>query len=192
MRSIILASSSPRRKELLNRYNLNPIIVKCDINEKIRSSESPEQCVMALAFQKAYNISHLYRDDIIIAADTVVVYDNVIIGKPKDEDDAFRILNILNGKEHNVITGICLINPKENIKVVDYEKTIVKFRELNEDKIRNYVLTKEPLDKAGSYGIQGYGALLVEKINGCYLNVVGLPLSKLDFLLTKFFDIKIL
>lgn len=192
MGDIILASSSPRRKEILERYNINPTIISSDIIEKSIKGEKPTQIAMSLAFQKAYNISILHPDNIIIGADTIVVFQDEILGKPKDTEDAFRMLKLLNGKCHNVITGISIIQNASNIKIVDYEETIVKFRNLDDSKLKNYVNTYEPMDKAGAYGIQGYGALLVEKIDGCYLNVVGLPLVKLDFLLNKFFKIGLL
>lgn len=192
MEEIILASSSPRRKEILEKYKIFPTIISSDIVEKINIGEKPEQIAMSLAFQKAYNISKTYPDKIVIGADTIVCYKKQILGKPKDSDDAFRILKLLNGNEHNVITGISIIQYSSNIKIVDYENTIVKFRNLSDDKLKEYIHTNEPMDKAGAYGIQGYGALLVEKINGCYLNVVGLPLVKLDFLLNKFFKISLL
>ena len=192
MEEIILASSSPRRKEILDKYKVFPTIVSSNIVEKINNDENPEQIAMSLAFQKAYDISKLYPDKIVIGADTIVVYDGQVLGKPKDNDDAFRILKLLNGNEHNVITGISLIQNSSNIKIVDYESTLVKFRFLSDKEINNYIETFEPMDKAGAYGIQGQGALLVEKINGCYLNVVGLPLVKLDFLLNKFFKISLI
>lgn len=192
MEEIILASSSPRRKEILEQYKIFPTIMGSDIVEKINIGETPEQIAMSLSFQKAYNISKVYPDRIVIGADTIVYYEKQILGKPKDSDDAFRILKLLNGNEHNVITGISIIQDSSNIKIVDCENTIVKFRNLSDDKLKEYIHTNEPMDKAGAYGIQGYGALLVEKINGCYLNVVGLPLVKLDFLLNKFFKISLL
>lgn len=192
MNGFILASSSPRRKEILEKYKIFPTIMSSDIVEKINTGERPEQIAMSLSFQKAYNISKIYPDKIVIGADTIVCYENQILGKPKDSDDAFRILKLLNGNEHNVITGISIIQESTNIKIVDYEKTVVKFRNLSDDKLKEYIHTKEPMDKAGAYGIQGYGALLVEKINGCYLNIVGLPLVKLDLLLDKFFKISLL
>lgn len=192
MEEIILASSSPRRKEILEQYKIFPTIMGSDIVEKINIGETPEQIAMSLSFQKAYNISKVYPDKIVIGADTIVYYEKQILGKPKDSDDAFRILKLLNGNEHNVITGISIIQDSSNIKIVDCENTIVKFRNLSDDKLKEYIHTNEPMDKAGAYGIQGYGALLVEKINGCYLNVVGLPLVKLDFLLNKFFKISLL
>lgn len=193
MEKIILASSSPRRKELLNRYNLNPIIFGAQIKEKQIIGEIPEQIAMSLAFEKSFWVSnHFNNGEIIIGADTIVVLEDKILGKPKNEEDAFNILSSLSGREHRVITGICLIKANTNIKIVDYETTLVKFRHLSREVISRYIQTKEPMDKAGAYGIQGFGQILVEKINGCYSNVVGLPLGKLDYLLNKFFDIQIL
>ena len=193
MKKIILASSSPRREELLNRYSLNQVIFEPKIDEKYVEGEKPEQIAMALAFEKAYWVSkHFNEGEVIIAADTIVVLDDLILGKPKDEDDAFRMLSLLNGKKHNVITGISIIEANSNKKIVDFELTTVGFRHLSEKQIKKYIQTKEPMDKAGSYGIQGYGQILVEKINGCYSNVVGLPIGKLDYLLNRFFNIEIL
>jgi septum formation protein len=147
---------------------------------------------MSLAFNKALNISKCYKDDIVIGADTVVVYKDSILGKPKDESDAYEILTLLSGNTHEVITGIALIQDIKNLKFIDYEITKVKFRKLDSKRILNYIKTKEPLDKAGAYGIQGLGELLVEKIDGCYSNVVGLPLTKIDFYLDKYFDTHLL
>lgn len=193
MEKIILASSSPRRKEILNRYNLEPIIFGAQIEEKVTKGEFPEQVAMSLAFEKSFWVSkHFNKDEIIIGADTIVVLEDIILGKPKDEKDAFEILSFLSGKEHSVITGICIMKANTNIKIIDYESTIVRFRHLSKETITRYIDTKEPMDKAGAYGIQGYGQILVEKIDGCYSNVVGLPLAKLDYLLNKFFDVQIL
>ncbi len=193
MEKIILASSSPRRKEILNRYNLNPIIYESKIEEKQIKGELPEQVAMSLAFEKSSLVSNNFNNnEIIIGADTIVVLEDMILGKPEDEKDAFRILSLLNGKEHRVITGVSIIRANTNIKIIDYETTTVRFRHLSEEQIMRYILTGEPMDKAGAYGIQGYGQILVEKIDGCYSNVVGLPLGKLDYLLNKFFNVKIL
>lgn len=189
---IVLASASPRRKELLERLNIQPIIAQKSISEKINSGELPEVVVMSLAFKKALAISYSYPDDIVIGADTIVVNDGVILGKPNDEGEAYKMLKNLSSKSHKVITGISILSQSKGVKIIDYESTIVKFRELSDRQIKNYILTKEPLDKAGSYGIQGLGAVFVEKIDGCYFNVVGLPLSKLDNLLRKFFDYNII
>lgn len=192
MEKIILASGSPRRKEILERYNIKPIIAQSDIIEKVNVGETPEQIAMSLAFQKAISVSRDYANDIVIGADTIVVYKDQILGKPNDAEDAFRMLSILSGNIHRVITGVAIIKEASNLKVIDYEITNVKFRELSKDRIKNYIATNESKDKAGSYGIQGLGAVLVENIDGCYLNVVGLPLSKIDFLLCEFFNFNIL
>ncbi|HLS53281.1 MAG TPA: Maf family protein [Tissierellaceae bacterium] len=189
---IILASASPRRREILEKYNLKHRVKKSDIIEHIRPDESPEQIAMSLAFQKAYNIALENKKSIVIGADTIVVYDNRILGKPTCKKEAKEILNLLNGQKHQVITAIALVLLDKNIKIVDYEETLVKFRDLDEDIIDRYVKTREPFDKAGAYGIQDYGALLVEEIRGCYLNVVGLPLSKLNNLLNIYFNISLL
>lgn len=193
MKNIILASSSPRRKELLDKYNLNLCIFPAEIDESHRKDESPEQIAMALALEKALWVEeHFNKNEIIIAADTIVVLEGEILGKPVDEEEAFHMLKLLSGKEHEVITGLSIVRANTNLKVVDFERTIVQFRNISDEKIKKYISTKEPMDKAGSYGIQGYGQVLVKKINGCYSNVVGLPLGKLDCLLNKFFNIQIL
>nr|WP_300002052.1 Maf family protein [Tissierella sp.] len=192
MKPIILASSSPRRKEIFDRYNFDYKIIKQDIEEIVTEEDTPEQLVMSLSFRKAHSIAKSNPKAIVIAADTVVVYRGKILSKPKDKEDAFRMLESLSGETHEVITGISIINEETNTKIVDWEKTKVKFRELNKATIETYISSGEPFDKAGSYGIQAIGALLVEKIDGCYLNVVGMPLVKLDKLLNKYFDISII
>jgi len=192
MNDLILASSSPRRKEILERYNLFPLIVKSNISEKINIGEYPIQIAMSLAFQKAMDVSRKYENKIVIGADTIVVLNNEILGKPKDKNDAINMLSMLNNKTHHVITGISVIKGDEGVKLIDYEITKVKFRKNSTERILRYVETKEPLDKAGAYGIQGLGGILVENIDGCYSNVVGLPLTKIDQILVKYFDINIL
>jgi septum formation protein len=193
MNTIVLASSSPRRKELLRKYNIKPIIIKSSIQEKVFTNETSEQIAMALAFEKSYQVSTQFNQgEIIIGADTVVACDDKILGKPKDEEDAKNILRFLSDREHEVITGISIIKSNSNVKIIDYEKTIVKFRKLDDKKIENYIKTNEYIDKAGAYGIQGIGGILVEKIYGCYFNVVGLPLYKLDILLEKYFNVQLL
>lgn len=193
MNTIVLASSSPRRKELLLKYDLKPIIEKSSIKEAISPNETVEQIAMALAFEKANQVGGKYKQgEIIIGADTIVAYEGKVLGKPKGEEDAKNMLKSLSGREHEVITGISIIKSNSNLKIIDYEKTIVKFRKLTDRKIENYIKTKEYIDKAGAYGIQGVGGILVERINGCYFNVVGLPLYKLDILLEKYFDISLL
>lgn len=193
MNKIVLASSSPRRKDLLLKYGITPIVVKPQIEEKISINESPEHIVMALSFEKASHVASKFHDgEIIVGADTIVTYDGKILGKPKNEEEGKEMIELLNGKEHEVITGISIIKADSNIKVVDYERTIVKFKKLSPEKIQHYINTNEYVDKAGGYGIQGYGGLLVEYIKGCYFNVVGFPISKFDSLLEKHFNISLL
>ena len=193
MNTIVLASASPRRRELLQKHNINPIIAKSTIKEKIFANEKPEVVAMALAFEKVYNVMKDFNNgEIILGADTLVCLDGKILGKPKSEEDAINMLKLLSGKKHEVITGLCIGKSSTNIKIIDYEKTYVKFRDLDEKIIKNYIDTKEYIDKAGAYGIQGIGGILVEKIEGCYFNVVGLPLYRLDILLDKHFDIRLL
>ncbi|HHV46913.1 MAG TPA: septum formation protein Maf [Tissierellia bacterium] len=193
MTSIILASSSPRRRELLSNFNINTVIVKPNVGEKVLEGEAPEQVAMSLSFEKASEVAKVFSNgEIILGADTIVWCDGKILGKPKDEDEAMEMIKFLNNKEHEVITGLCLIKAGTNLKIIDYERTIVKFRNLSYHKIERYIKTKEYADKAGAYGIQGYGSLLVEYIRGCYFNIVGLPIAKLDYLLDKYFNVSLL
>lgn len=192
MKDIILASSSPRRKELLDKYNLNLQIFPANIDEHYIEDELPEQVAMSLALEKALWVEKHFKEGIIISADTIVILENKILGKPINEKQAFYMLRALSGKEHEVITGFSIIEANTNLKVVDFESTLVKFRKISDNKIKRYIKTKEPMDKAGAYAIQGYGQVLIESLNGCYSNVVGLPLGKLDYLLNKIFNIKIL
>ncbi|NLW22430.1 MAG: septum formation inhibitor Maf [Tissierellia bacterium] len=193
MNKVILASGSPRRRELLSKYNLEPIIVIPQVEEKISPEERVDQIAMALAFEKAKQVADKFNNgEIVIGADTIVACEGKILGKPKDEYEAREMIRFLSGKTHEVVTGISIVKANSNIKIIDYEKTLVKFRKLSNEKIENYISTKEYVDKAGAYGIQGIGGLLVEKIDGCYFNVVGLPISKLDALLEKHFNIRLL
>lgn len=193
MKKIILASSSPRRKEILERFGISPIVMKPNIEEKIIKEDKPIQIVMGLSFEKAYSISkQVGEGNVIIASDTIVVFEDKILGKPKDKKDAFRILKTLNGKKHSVITGVAIIESGTNVKVIDYEETLVEFKTSSDKKIKRYIETLEPMDKAGAYGIQGLGQLLVKRIEGSYLNVVGFPIEKVEEILSKDFNIKIL
>lgn len=179
---IILASSSPRRQELLRQIGLAFTVREADFSEKEESFSGVGDMAVFNACGKASAVN-ADDGDFVIAADTVVSLDGVVMGKPKDEEDARRMLALLSGKVHEVYTGVCVRHNGENHQAV--EMTKVKMRKLPEKDIRAYVATKEPLDKAGAYGIQGKGALLVEWINGCYYNVVGLPLVCLMGLLEK-------
>lgn len=189
--NIILASASPRRKEILENTKLKFDIIKSDIDEIILEKESPIQAVMRLAFEKSMDIASKNENDLIIAADTVVVLDENILGKPKDKDEAYNMIRSLSGRTHEVITGISLVNLGLSKKIIDYVVSTVKFKELSDEDIKDYIHTNESLDKAGAYGIQGYGAMLVEKIEGDYFNIVGLPISKLSDLLKKHFSINL-
>ncbi len=177
---IFLASTSPRRKRLLNQLNLQFKILRVEVDEKIKEGEKPVQIVKRLSIDKLNKAKEKIDKGIIITADTIVVLNGKIIGKPIDEKDAERILRRLSGRTHLVYTGYSIFNSAENKTITDYEKTFVTFRKLSTKEIRDYVRTGSPLDKAGAYGIQDdFGAVFVQKINGCYYNVVGLPLTKL-------------
>ena len=189
--NIILASASPRRKEILENTNVKFKIMASSIEELTLEGESPCQMVMRLAFEKGIDIASRQKSDLVISADTIVVLDNTVLGKPKDEIEARKMITSLSGRTHQVITGISLINLDNNKKIIDYVISNVKFKNLSEEDINDYIRTKESLDKAGAYGIQGYGALLVEEIQGDYFNIVGLPISRLSYLLKKYFNINL-
>jgi len=176
---IILASGSPRRRELMTRIGMNFQYVTSEIKEEFIEGKDFAEQAMMLAAKKAYNVSNIYDEAFIIAADTVVTCDDRIFGKPKSEEDVYETLRFLSGKTHEVITGVALINKREQHHKQFYEKTKVHFREFTDDFIKWYIKSEEPFDKAGSYGIQGKGCLMVTGIEGCYDNVVGLPVSRL-------------
>lgn len=188
---IILASASPRRKEILQNTKLKFDIQKSHIKEVILENESPESMVVRLAYEKAFDVATKNRDKLVIGADTIVVLGDEILGKPKDEEEAFEMIQKLSNKTHRVITGISLVNLDNDKVVNDYVVSRVTFKDLSEDSIKDYINTKESLDKAGAYGIQGYGALLVDNIQGDYFNIVGLPISRLSDLLKDHFDINL-
>lgn len=178
MKKIILASGSPRRRELLEQIGVKFEIHKAEGEEKITSS-IPEEAVKELSLQKAKEVSGKYDGDVIIGADTVVAVDGQILGKPADRADAVRMLRLLQGKEHQVITGVTVIL-KESGKTVNFaEVTKVHVFPMTEEQIEQYIETGEPMDKAGAYGIQGKFAVYVSGIEGDYNNVVGLPVGRL-------------
>ena len=177
MKKIILGSSSPRRKELLKLITENFEIRVSDAEEKTEPGLSPEQTVCALAELKADSIFSGDKNEIIITADTVVAVDGKILGKPADHNDAFDMLSSLSGRKHSVYTGVCISDGDR--KKIFSVCSDVYFYELSEQDILDYIATGECDDKAGAYGIQGKGALLVEKIHGDYFNIVGLPVSLL-------------
>lgn len=188
---VILASASPRRKEILQNTKLNFDIQKSDIEEVILENESPEDMVVRLAYEKAFDVAKRNTDRLVIGADTIVALDNEVLGKPKDKEEAYQMIKKLSNKTHKVITGISLINISHGMVVNDYVVSLVTFKDLSEDSIKDYINTNESLDKAGAYGIQGYGALLVDNIQGDYFNIVGLPISRLSDLLKNHFDINL-
>lgn len=196
MEKIILASASPRRSEILKNIGLDFEVLVSDADESSISTECPSELyVQELALLKAAAAAKkagFTKDAVVISADTVVVLDGEILGKPEDKDDAKRMLQMLSGREHDVITGICVLRLKDAFSVCDSVVTRVKFKALSSELIDLYIDTKEPLDKAGAYGIQGKGALLCEKIDGDYFNVVGLPVSKLCDILRNDFGIEVL
>ena len=185
---VILASASPRRLDLLRQVGIEPEIEPSHVEEVITSTV-PDQVVMELSRQKAEDIAALHagEDAIVIGADTVVAYDGKILGKPKDEADAVRMIRSFQGKVHQVYTGVTVLI-KKNGKWEDIsfsESTDVSFYPVSDEKIRTYIASGEPMDKAGSYGIQGGFGIYVKEIRGEYTNVVGLPVGRLFYEMKK-------
>ena len=183
---LVLASSSPRRKELLKQVGIPFEIMIPDVDES-NISGTPEQVVKKLSFKKACAVKNkLYDNDILIlAADTVVSLDGIILNKPSDVYDAFAMLSKLSGRVHEVYTGVCLMWTSSPHAKTFVEKTKVFFKSLSEAEINDYIDSGEPMDKAGAYGIQGKGALFVERIEGDYNNVVGLPVCAVHKIIEK-------
>ncbi len=179
---IILASQSPRRKELMGLFRLPFTVKVADVDETMDSSQTPETEVAKVSQRKAEAVCR-EADDVVIAADTIVVCDGQILGKPKSEEDARRMLRLLSGRKHQVMTGLTVLRGAQ--RVVCTEITDIYFRKLSEKEIDGYVRTKEPMDKAGSYAIQGGAALFAERITGDYFNVVGLPVCRLGQILRQ-------
>lgn len=186
MGHVILASGSPRRAELMTLLPINFEVKTKEVDEVIDSTLTPGENVCSLAYQKASAVSKDNKEQWVIGCDTVVVFENQILGKPKDESDAKRMLEILSGKTHQVYTGVCLINESKAIKKSFYVSSDVVMKTISSEEIHQYVLSKEPMDKAGSYAIQGKGAVFIEKIQGDYFNIVGLPVSNLYDVLKEF------
>ena len=184
--SIILASGSPRRKELLEMLGVKELkIIPAKGEERPPENVGPEETVRALSLQKAREVASLYadKDDIVLAADTIVWFHDRIFGKPHSAEEAVQMLTELSGNTHQVYTGVALI--RGGTIVSECEISNVRFRNIDRREIAAYVATGEPLDKAGSYGAQGKGALFVQKIDGDFFNVMGLPLCRLDAMLKK-------
>lgn len=180
---VILASGSPRRKELMQLITPNFRVIPADCDETLEEGTDPFKAAQILAERKCGCIADVYRSALVIGCDTVVICDGRILGKPRDEEDAAQMLRLLSGKTHQVVTGVSIKGccGEESFSAV----TDVTFRELSEEDIGDYVATGEPMDKAGAYGIQGEGALLAEGIRGDFFNVVGLPVSELAVRLRK-------
>ena len=187
MEKIILASNSPRRREILGEFIDFEIITR-EINEIKDDSFSPWTTVMGLAFGKGIEVAKENVDSIVLSADTLVELDGKLMGKPKNRDEAREMIKSLSGKVHNVYTAYAIFKLSQGIKYVDYEKSSVKFYDLSHEEIENYLDTLEYEDKAGAYGIQGKGALLVEEIRGDFFNIVGLPIGKINRDLLRLFD----
>jgi septum formation protein len=174
---VVLASSSPRRRDLLNLIGISHEVRPANIDETMRPREAPRRHAERLAREKASAIAVRDPDLIVIGADTVVVVNRKVLGKPADAADATRMLGMLSGREHTVVTAVAVSRGRKLRSAV--EEVRVKFRRLRDDEIAAYIATGEPMDKAGAYGIQGFGATIVERIEGDYFAVMGLPLGRL-------------
>lgn len=177
---IYLASKSPRRKKLLKQLNLNFKSFSVSLKEEIPDGEHPIKTVKRLAREKMELAAQRVKKGIVITADTIVVMDHHVLGKPESKKNAYEILSLLSGKTHKVYTGFAVRDIENDSQIIDYEKTAVTFGTLLPSEIKKYIESGSPMDKAGAYGIQDdFGAVFVSKISGCYYNVVGLPLAKL-------------
>jgi septum formation protein len=186
MKQLILASASPRRKRLLEQLGIVIKVVPSEIDEKLNPRLKPKSQAELLSLEKAQAVAKNYKDAVVLAADTLVFIDDEILGKPTNEDDAKRMLKKLSGKSHRVITGFTLIHTAAKKIITESVETVVTFRKLSEKEIKSYIKKEHTLDKAGAYAAQGVGSLLIEKIDGDFFNVVGLPISKVFPLLKKF------
>ncbi|MEJ8545739.1 Maf family protein [Brevibacillus borstelensis] len=184
--SLILASSSPRRRELLQTIGLDFTVITSDVDESTAQGLLPHEVVEQLAYRKARAVADRVEKGIVLGSDTVVVLDDIILGKPADEEEAFAMLSSLRGREHVVYSGVALIDAEIARYEVRHSKTQVRIRALTDQEIHAYIRTKEPMDKAGSYAIQGIGATMVESITGDYFTVVGLPLCLTANMLSRF------
>lgn len=186
---IILASGSPRRAQLMSVLGLPFTVRESGVEEIIDKRLAPEEIARSLAFRKANTVASQLTSGIVIGADTIVVLGGEILGKPETEEEAIGMLLALSGKTHTVFTGFALVDAESKKSYISFERTEVTFRPLRRDEIERYVAAGSPMDKAGAYGIQDdYGAVFVEKIDGCFYNVVGFPISKFHTALTNFMD----
>ena len=187
MQDLILASASPRRANLLQQAGYQFKIHKSNLDYE-EMALPPPQGIENLALEKAQDVAVKYESGVILGADTAVIHQNEVLGKPRDEEEAAKMLKLLSGDEHHVITGIALLEVNQNeilTSIVDHVKTRVWMRKLEQDEIIAYINTGEPMDKAGAYGIQEKAAVFVKKLEGCYFNVVGLPLPQVYLFLSR-------
>ena len=182
---LILASGSPRRRQLLEQIGLTFVVRSSDVDESVSPGLTPAQVVESLSARKGEAVAaEAVPGDLVLSADTVVALDGAILGKPRDRAEAEAMLTALSGRTHQVYTGVTLL--QDGRRLTEHEVTAVTFRPLSPEEIAAYVSTGEPMDKAGAYGIQGLGALLVERLEGDYFNVMGLPLCRLGQMLAQF------
>jgi septum formation protein len=187
LKEIVLASSSPRRRELLRAAGIRFEAIAADIDEQPREGESPEEHARRLAVEKAERVAALRPAETrpIVAADTIVVMDGAILGKPQSPAQAAAMLRLLSGRTHAVLTGLCVLDQQTGSRLIELVSTDVRFAPLSEQEVGEYVASGEPLDKAGAYAIQGWASRFVARIDGCYFNVVGLPIPTLYRLLEQ-------
>lgn len=189
MRTLYLASKSPRRREILELMGFDYELVSGECLETVNEWERPDQVVMSIALQKGLSAAKQFHNgELIISADTIVVSEGKILGKPKDHEQAKEMLLGLSGKTHQVMTAFSIIEAGKHMKIVEYVTTHVTFKAFDMAFVDWYLESGEAFDKAGAYGIQGKGALMVEEISGDYLNVVGFPISKIVDVLKTHFD----
>ncbi|MEA1935328.1 MAG: Maf family protein [Thermodesulfobacteriota bacterium] len=177
--SFILASVSPRRKELLEGMGIEFDVIPSGINEDFMNGETPRDHVLRLSKEKSSAVSRSNPDAWVLGADTVVIIDGEVIGKPGTQEEARTMLARLSGREHQVITGFTIVNKRADVMITDAVESFVIFKEISEDEMDWYVKTKEPYDKAGGYAVQGMAAFFIREIRGSYTNVVGLPLTEI-------------
>jgi septum formation protein len=178
-RKIILASRSPRRKALLEQMGLEFEVCESEYEEDMTAMSDPYELVKFLARKKGEDVAKHYEDAIIISGDTFTIFEGKFIGKPKNEKDAHQTLRNFSGKMHEIVSGFAIIDTKNKIMVNDFGKAFVKFKDLTEEEIADYVATKEPLTRGGSYGMMELGAVMMESIEGDFYSVIGLPLNKI-------------
>ncbi|BAF58996.1 MAG: septum formation inhibitor Maf [Pelotomaculum sp.] len=186
MKEIVLASSSPRRRDLLKQLGLTFRIMTAGVDETPPGGLTPAEMVEVLAGRKAAAVAGMLEDALVIGADTVVVLNGRVLGKPADREEAAGMLRQLQGTDHTVYTGVAVMDAASKKMQVAHEKTRVFFKSLDEHEIRRYVATGEPMGKAGAYAVQGRAAAFIKGLEGCYTNVVGLPLARLADMLKKF------